>query len=70
MDMLDTLKFDVDTFSDSDAQGKKQERHKVMDGPAKVFIDNALAQQDNIACLGIGKDFSTKNISISVLQSS
>lgn len=24
MDMLDTLKFDVDTFSDGDAQGKKQ----------------------------------------------
>ena len=67
MDMLDTLKFDVDTFSDGDAQGKKQKRHKVMDRPDKVFIDNALAQQDNIACLGIGKDFSTKNISISVL---
>ena len=61
MDMLDTLKFDVDTFSDGDAQGKKQKRHKVMDRPDKVFIDNALAQQDNIACLGIGKDFSTKN---------
>lgn len=29
MDMLDTLKFDVDTFSDGDAQGKKQKRHKV-----------------------------------------
>ena len=67
MDMLDTLKFDVDTFSDGDAQGKKQKRHKVMDRPDKVFLDNALAQQDNIACLGIGKDFSTKNISISVL---
>ena len=38
-----------------------------MDRPDKVFLDNALAQQDNIACLGIGKDFSTKNISISVL---
>ena len=70
MDALDTLKFDVDTFSDGDAKGKKQKRHKVMDGPAKIFIDNALTQQDDIACLGIGKYFSAKNISISVLQSS
>ena len=43
------------------AQGKKQKRHKVMDRPDKVFLDNALAQQDNIACLGISKDFSAKN---------
>ena len=31
-----------------------------MDRPDKVFLDNALAQQDNIACLGIGKDFREK----------
>lgn len=66
MDMLDTLKFDVDTFSDGDARQKTKEAQG-NGRPDKVFLDNALAQQDNIACLGIGKDFSTKNISISVL---
>ena len=41
-----------------------------MDGPAKVFIDNALAQQDNIACLGIGKYLSSHAITVCILQSS
>lgn len=62
------LKSPADLFRGHHAHTKGQQRNHIVQSPGPVSGKNVLAQQDNIAGLGIGKDFPAGDVGVGILQ--
>ena len=49
-------------------QGEGHHGEEIADGPGPVPVEQALAQQDDVACLSVGKDSAPAEVGVCILQ--
>ena len=59
----------TDIGRDGNAKRKRQDRNQIVESLSPLVVKQILAEQDDIACLCIGKDVTSRNIGIYILKS-